>query len=179
MDHYYHLSLQFYNKLSDLYGEKQALWKEYVVFNWHWWLGIALVLIPIIIWIKIRDRKNTYKLLISGAFASLVAIYLDSTGHFYHWFDYQYDVFPAASNYLPWDFVLIPVSIMLFIQYQPQANPFLKGFIYSALLAFLGLPLLTYLDLYSIYNWNYIYSFIILYIIFLMANWIYKKDLTH
>jgi hypothetical protein len=169
LDNYSYLSNKMNNELIKVHHYKLTIWKEYVVFHWHWWFGVALTIIPLVIWLIYRDKKSTNSLLLAGLTSGILSAYWDTTGHFFGWFDYQYDVSPMASNYLPWDFVLIPILTMFTIQLVGHINPYIKGFVLSALASFIGLPILKLMGIYKIMHWNYIYSFIVMYFIFVIS----------
>ncbi|WP_019392568.1 hypothetical protein [Priestia filamentosa] len=57
--------------------------------------------------------------------------------------NYRYEVFPLTSNYFPWDFIVLPISMMAFIQIKPQVWPIVKAIIYASVSSFVGLPVLT------------------------------------
>ncbi|WP_203553506.1 hypothetical protein [Bacillus sp. B15-48] len=57
------------------------------------------------------------------------------------------------------------------VQYKPRVNPFIKAIIFGGFGAFVGLPLLTILDLYKRIDWSLAYSFIILTFMYLLAHW--------
>ncbi|MGE1195904.1 hypothetical protein [Priestia megaterium] len=49
--------------------------------------------------------------------------------------------------------------MIFFIQVKPKINPVIKALIYSAVGAFIGLPLLNWIGIYKPLHWRYIYSF--------------------
>jgi hypothetical protein len=51
-----------------------------------------------------------------------------------------------------------------------------KGYRLGALSSFIGLPLLSWLELYQLLNWKYIYSFPIMVGIYLLAHFISRED---
>lgn len=57
--------------------EQTRVWFAYVLFSWHWWLDLAMSVLPWVLWFIVRDRKNTYSLLCAGFFAAVVAFFLD------------------------------------------------------------------------------------------------------
>lgn len=48
-------------KSVDINKELYGIWLNEILFSWRWWLNIALTIIPWLIWIKYRDRKNTVR----------------------------------------------------------------------------------------------------------------------
>lgn len=165
----------YFEKQKELNDEKIHIWLDYTLFSWRWWLGVALILLLIGLWIKFRKRESTDRLLYTGLFVAIFSSFLDMIGDFLGLWDYRYEVFPLTSNYLPWDLFLLPISMMFFIQVKPEINPVIKALIYSALVAFIGLPLLNWIGIYKPSHWRYIYSFPILIVIYLAASYIASR----
>lgn len=63
-----------------VHDEIQQIWMEYMVFTWHWWLDVALAVLPWILWFIVRDRKNTHNLMYAGFFTMLAATLLCMVG---------------------------------------------------------------------------------------------------
>ncbi|MFD2638373.1 CBO0543 family protein [Piscibacillus salipiscarius] len=169
MNQYPKLSDQMNQQLLEAREYKLQLWTEYVLFDWHWWLGVILTIGPILVWIMFHKRNERKSLLLAGLTTAILAAAIDTSGQFFGWYDYRYDVFPMAPNYVPWDFVLIPISVMFTIQLFRNINAYLKGAIYSVIVAFTVLPILSSIDIYVLNNWNYFYSFIALFSIYVIA----------
>ncbi|NMA25151.1 MAG: hypothetical protein GX936_05740 [Clostridiales bacterium] len=51
------------DKVIEQYGqahdELEAVWGDKIVFTWHWWLDVALAVLPWVIWFIVRDRRNS------------------------------------------------------------------------------------------------------------------------
>lgn len=48
----------YFEKQKELNDEKLHIWLDYTLFSWRWWLGVALILLLIGLWIKFRKRKH-------------------------------------------------------------------------------------------------------------------------
>ena len=82
-------------------------------------------------------------------------------------------LFPLIPTFAPWDFSLFPVAVMLFIQFFPKkVNVFIKAAIYSALSSFGIEPFFAFIKMYNPKHWSYFYSFIIVYFIYLICDFI-------
>ncbi|GAA0600228.1 hypothetical protein GCM10009001_15760 [Virgibacillus siamensis] len=169
MNQYPDLAKKVNNQLLNIHHDKLNIWKEYVLFDWHWWFGALLSIVPLILWIKYRNKNLTVKLLLTGLTAAILSAFLDTTYLFFGMFNYRYEFLPMASNYIPWNFFVIPILIMFTLQLYPNTNVYLKGIILSLLVSFIGLPLLNLIGIFSIINWHYVYSFVSLYIIFILS----------
>lgn len=156
-------------------------WVSQEIFNWHWWLGVMLFFIPWIVWIKIRDKKHTSRLLFVGLVAAIVAISIDNIGLALDLWYYSYKLTPICTIALAWDYGLFPVGIMLIIQLNPQINPYIKAFSFALITAFITEPFFIWIGMYHIIHWKFWYSFIIYVPLYLFFNYIYnsKSFLTH
>lgn len=166
----------YFEKQNDLNYEKLHIWLDYTVFSWRWWLGVLIMVCLTVIWLKFRKKESTDRLLYTGLFVAILASFLDMIGVFLGLWEYRYEVFPLTHNYFPWDLFLLPISIMIILQIKPNMNPFIKGIIYAGFSSFIGLPLLTWLDIYKPIKWEYIYSFPILVIIYLAAHYVSLRN---
>jgi hypothetical protein len=63
---------------------------------------------------------------------------------------------------------------MLWLQFKPTLNPFLKAVIYSSLTSFIGEPLFEWIGFYTTVKWSVFYSFPIYIMIYLIAERISK-----
>jgi len=133
-------------------------WLSKVVFSWHWWLDLALAVLPWVLWLIVRRRDLQRRLLFAGLVTVLFATYLDIIGMSMGWWTYYTWVIPTMPEYLPWDLAVMPVTAMLFYQYKPNWNPWLKAFIFGAIGAFVSEPLFEWIGIYKRITWQYWYS---------------------
>ena len=71
----------------------------------------------------------------------LVAAWLDFVGVAFGLWSYDYIIIPLTPAFIPWDTSLLPVTIMLLLQYKPYVNPFIKSVFFGAITAFVGDPI--------------------------------------
>jgi hypothetical protein len=157
------------------YNEKIQIWLDHVFLTWRWWIGAAVILICLLIWFWLRKKESSDRLFYAGFFTAIMNIFLNLTGMTFGLWEYRYELLPAAA-YVPWDFFLLPTVIMLLLLFKPSINPWYKAILLGALTSFVGLPILTWLGLYKPMNWNYIYSFPIMMVIYLIAYFISQRD---
>lgn len=105
-----------YKMLSKINNDILHVWITDIVFSWAWWLGIVLSILPWAVWIKIRDKKNTTRLLFIGLVVMLVTSTMDNIGLSFGLWHYHWKVTPTYNAFLPWNYTLLPVSIMLILQ---------------------------------------------------------------
>ncbi|MFD2706724.1 CBO0543 family protein [Salibacterium lacus] len=169
MPGYEELSTDINRQIILIHDQMMELWKEYVLFDWHWWFGVLITLVSILAWWFFHDRRNQGSLLLAGLTAAVCSATFDTAGHYLGLFDYHYGVIPLIHNYIPWDFIFIPVLVMFTVQLFPTRSFILRGIVLSALISFVGLPFLHWIDIYQLLDWRYVYSFISMFIIFLVA----------
>jgi len=167
---------QLYDFIEKTHDKKIDVWLQNVVFTWQWWLGLSLTVLPWLFWIFLRKKRSTHRLLYAGFFAMFISSWFDFIGVALGLWHYNYDVLPMVPSYLPWDFALIPVNIMFMIQFKPNSNRYIKALIFAGGSAFIGEPIFTWLKTYNPEHWKFIYSFPILFVIYLIADFIAKRD---
>jgi hypothetical protein len=158
-----------------LHDELEQIWAEKMVFAWHWWLDVALAVLPWIVWFIVRDRKNAHNLFYAGLFSMLMATVLDMAGVSQSGWNYNTLLLPYFPEYLPWDLTVMPVTAMLFIQFFPRINPWIKGAVFGVIAAYVVEPIFIWLGLYEPSGWEHHYSLPIYFAIFMIGYWMYIK----
>jgi uncharacterized membrane protein len=74
-----------------------------------------------------------------------------------------------------WSYSLMPVSIMLLLQWKPNISPIIKAIVYSTLVSFISLRVFEWLGMYHPKHWSNIYSFVITIVIYLIADFVSKR----
>ena len=120
---------EVYNMIANAHYKLFNIWCTQIVFSWRWWLGVALCILPWIVWSKIRDKKDTIRLLFVGLVVMLVTATLDNMGLSYHLWHYAWQVIPLSTMFVPWDFTIFPVGIMIMLQFNTKINVYI---LYSA-----------------------------------------------
>lgn len=169
------------NRIMDEYtkahDEIEYVWKTQMVFTWHWWLDVTLAVLPWILWLIVRDRKKTHSLLYAGLFTMLVASLLDMAGVSQGNWNYNTLLLPYFTEYLPWDLTIMPVAAMLFLQFFPKINPWIKGAVFGAIAAYVVEPIFVWLGVYEQSGWEHHYSLPIYFAIYMIGNWLYSRSL--
>lgn len=161
--------------MSEAYNQKFTTWKDEVFFSWPWWINVILCLLLIFVWLLLRKRESTQRLLYVGLIVSALSIFLDTTGNFFGLWDYQYEVLPSSPWNFPWDLFFMPIFVMLLIQYKPRIHFLIKSIFFASISAFIGLPLLEHFNYYVKLNWSYFYSFPILIGIYLVGHFVASR----
>ncbi|MGN7942496.1 MULTISPECIES: CBO0543 family protein [Bacillaceae] len=163
-----------YSKYQDSHNSFVDTWQQMILYSARWWLGLALSILPWLLWWKLHNKSYTGDLLRAGFFMAIISLILDSIGLQLGLWIYPYNMFPFITGYFPWDLTLLPVSIMFFIEYKPKWSPLFKGILYGLFAAFIGEPIAMALDLYKPVHWSNFYSFPIYILLFLLSNKIAK-----
>lgn len=171
-----HVFDDFAKKQQQLEDEKLQMWFDHSLFTFQWWFGALLLIISIVIFIIFRKRNSTDRLLYVGTFTSLLSSLLDLVGNSLGFFHYHYEVIPFTDNYFPWSISIIPVSIMFLLQVKPNTSPYIKALALSIIVSFVILPFLKFIGIYHPVHWKMYYSAPVIFIIYLIADYLSKKD---
>jgi hypothetical protein len=159
-----------------VHDEVERIWQNKMVFTWHWWLDAALAVLPWVLWLIVRDRKRTHNLLYAGLFTAFVAFLLDMTGVSQGGWNYNTLLLPFLPEYLPWDLTVMPVGAMLYYQFFPQINAWIKGLVFGVTAAYVAEPIFIWLGVYEPSNWEHHYSLPIYYAIYMIGYWLYRQS---
>jgi hypothetical protein len=165
-----------YELAEKAHSLKTKIWLEDIIFSFHWWLGICLTVIPWIIWILLSKRESRNRLLSTAFLIILISSFFDFLGVQLGLWRYYHEVLPLIPSYLPYDCTLIPVIIISLIEYKPHVSPYIKGFVFALLTAFVGGPIFEYFHYYKRIAWETYYSFPIYFVIFLVGYWASRRS---
>lgn len=160
-------------RYNEIHIELYKLWRDYMFLTWRWWVCLAIFAVPLVIWLLFRDKKTTFSLLVSGLFMAVISFLLETIGMAFGLWSYQVKVFPVVPPYIPWDFSVIPVATMFFIQWKSKYNLFVKSIIFSLTASFIAQPLATMLEIYNPKHWPHYYSFPIFVVLYIIAHSLY------
>jgi hypothetical protein len=166
-------------KANEKLIEGYAMMSDAVVnsflFSWQWWLGAGLIILPWIFWFIFRKKESTGRLLFAGFVTILLAIIIDLIAVSLGLWSYPMKFFPISPQlFLPYHFSLAPVAVMVTLQIKPRANPLLKGIIFSAIAAFVGMNVFDMLNFYNPKGWPTYYDFVIYLFLYFIAYWVSK-----
>ncbi|MFC0472762.1 CBO0543 family protein [Halalkalibacter kiskunsagensis] len=167
---------QLYKLVAEIQTEMIQVWVKDVLFTPHWFVGISLSIIPWVVWLYFNKKVSRNRMLFAGFGIMLISSFFDFLGVQLGLWIYYYEIIPWIPAYEPWDWTLIPVSIMMFIEFKPNTSPYIKGLIFAGMTAFIGEPLFQYIGLYKQIAWSSFYSFPIYFFIFLMGYWLSRRN---
>ncbi|MCM3093612.1 MULTISPECIES: CBO0543 family protein [unclassified Cytobacillus] len=163
-----------YSKISSYFAN---IVKDEFLFTWQWWLGLALFIVPWLIWFKYRKKDSTGRLLLAGLLIIILSLTIDLAALSLGLWTYPMTIIPLAPFlFLPYHFSLAPVGVMAALQIKPQMNTFLKGIIFSAMGAFGGMNLFNALDFYNPKSWSTLYDFFIFLTLYYCGYWITRIE---
>jgi hypothetical protein len=168
-------SKELFAIVKELSDRELSDWLQNSLFTWQWWAGVTITIAFWIFWIYFRDKKSTSRLLFVGFFAIVFAFIVDTVGISFNLWFFEYKIIPVIQMFLPWDFSLIPVSIMVLLQIKPNKYLFTKALFFATFSAFIAEPIFHWIKFYYLTNWRYTYSFILYLILYLTCDFLSKR----
>ena len=153
--------------------------REVYIYQWNWYLSIAMVFIPWVLWAIFRKKDSSARLLVGGLFIMIFSAVLDTIGIENGLWAFPVKAIPSPTLSFSFRLSVLPVLAMFMMQIKPAVNPFIKAILFSGTSAFIGLPLLSMIDLYKKINWHLSYSFMILIVVYLVAHWLTHRNSFH
>ena len=158
---------------------RDMFFKHYIdreLFSPTWWLTVGLLIVPLVVWWKMADRRKFLELCVFGLLVNVAASFLDVAGSEYVLWDYPVHTLPQLSLLIPVDYVIVPVVGMMIYQRFPKWKGFLIACtVASSVMSFLGEPFAVFIGLYKLILWRYEYSFPIYILIFIAAKLLTEK----
>lgn len=134
-------------------------WLQDTVFTWQWWLLIALLIVPWIVWGILVDKKRFTAIILLGMFVLATASWMDDLGSDLILWYYPYKLLPVYPQLVPINYAVLPVIYMLVYQYFPLWPSYIKAIvIMTVIFSFVAEPALDYLGMYKMLKWQYYYS---------------------
>jgi hypothetical protein len=149
---------------------------EHTLFTWRWWVLFLLTVGPWLIWVIIRKKESTGRLLFAGFTLALAAIIFDMLGISYGLWSYRASLGLSVPPVVTWDLCLLPFFIMVFLQYKRDVNPYIKAAAFSVLGTFFWQPFGEWINVYHPIHWPHYYSFPVFFTMYLFAEYIYRQD---
>ncbi|MBY0154212.1 hypothetical protein M4D56_19780 [Cytobacillus oceanisediminis] len=151
--------------------------KNDFITTWQWWFGLALFIIPWLVWFKYRKKDSTGRLLLAGLLIIILSLTIDLAALSLGLWSYPMIIIPLAPFlFLPYHFSLAPVGIMFALQIKPQMNSLLKGILFSAIAAFGGMNFFNAIDFYNPKSWSTLYDFVIFLTLYYAGYWITRME---
>lgn len=161
---------KLFEQFHQIHKEMVTIWSRSIIDTWQWQAALAMMIILWVVWLKIRKRESTGRLLLSGFFVLIISSWFDFLGIAAGWWRYHMVELPTLPSFLLWDFTYLPITVMLLLQIKPQMNPWIKAVLFGVLVSFVGEPIFTWVDYYEPIKWKHYYSLPIYSVIYLCAH---------
>jgi hypothetical protein len=136
-------------------------WLNNELFTWNWWVLVAFIVIPSIIWIRVVDRKRILEILLFGTLVIILTSFLDAIGVDLMFWVYPVQFIPLTPRSLPFDVFMVAITYMLLYQFFIKWKSYINALVIMAFtFAFIGEPISKYLNLVYYIKWKYHYSFL-------------------
>jgi hypothetical protein len=169
-----------YEQFTEVSTAFAEILKDEFITTWQWWVGLALFIIPWLVWIKYRKKDSTGRLLLAGLLIIILSLTIDLAALSLGLWSYPLIIIPLAPFlFLPYHFSLAPVGIMFALQIKPQMNSLLKGILFSAIAAFGGMNFFNAIDFYKPKSWSTLYDFVIFLTLYYAGYWITRMESLH
>jgi len=169
-------SYSLYEKLYLTHTQFYTFWKNNVLLTWRWWILLLLSILPWTIWLLVRKKESTDRMLYIAFFVMIFYSAFDMIGISLNLWYHPVTLLPLMPGFVTFDLCVLPVSTMLFIQYFPHVSTNIKAVIFSVINSFIFEPLTVNLGLYVNIHRKYYYSVPITIFIYLVSNHISSKD---
>lgn len=163
-------------RFHELHEEYWHLWVDETFLHWDWLGSVFLAIGPWVFWYFYRKKESTHRLLYAGVTVMLISLCLDYIGVALGLWYYSGKETPSFPAWLPFNFCMLPVSIMFLIQTKPHISAWKKSLFFGALTAYVGEPIFVWAGYYVLTGWRYTYSLPIYALIFLFADWLTKRS---
>ncbi|GIO26368.1 CBO0543 family protein [Ornithinibacillus bavariensis] len=135
-------------------------WLNDTLFTFRWWILLFTTLVFLFVWLIILDKKRIFEITTYGFMVAFTAVIADITGVFLMLWQYKHTLTPL-SIVIEIDTILMPIIYMIIYQYFNTWKSFIIAVIIQAFIfSFILEPLLVWLQVYVLYHWKHIYSFI-------------------
>ncbi len=151
-----------YNQFTEISSLLANTVTEEFLSTWQWWFGLALFIVPWIVWFRLRKKDSAGRLLLGGLLTIILSLTIDLAALSLGLWSYPMVIIPLSPFlFLPYHFTLAPVGVMFALQIKPKMNTLLKGILFSSIAAFGGMNFFSAIDFYNPKNWSTLYDFII------------------
>ncbi|WP_202081537.1 CBO0543 family protein [Caldalkalibacillus salinus] len=169
-------SIEMHQEMVQHSREVYDFWVNNILWTWQWWVGVCLTVIPWVVWLLLRKKDSTHRVLFAVTVVAFIAVCIDVVAVSHGLWRYSYEVLPIIPAFLPWYVSLIPVFIAFLLQIRPEVNPVVKGIICGVGGSMIAEPLFEWLGFYQTVHWEHIYSFPLYFIAYVLAHFISRRQ---
>lgn len=168
--------LQAHESFSKL---REEVWLTDILWSWQWWLLLALLFLPWIMWWRLVDKKRLAEICLLGMFVLATASWMDEIGTDLILWYYPYKVIPWYPQLIPTNYTVLPITYMLIYQYTPKWSSYIIAMAaMSALFSWGAEPVLEFMGIYQLVTWKFSYSFPLYLLIAVSHRWLLERILA-
>lgn len=139
---------------------REQAWIADTWWTWQWWLLVALLFVPWVLWWRLVDKKRLLEICLLGMFVLATASWMDELGTELLLWYYPFKIIPWYPQLFPINYTVLPITFMLIYQYTPKWSSYILAMTaMAALYSFVAEPALEYLGMYKVIKWRFVYSF--------------------
>lgn len=150
---------------------QHELWFHHSLFSWQWWMLIGICAVTVILFIVLVQRDRLMEAIAYYATITLLNHYLYLAASAFNWYSYPIQVIPYVQAMETLNLIVIPMVLTLLYQHFAKWGAYITGTIlFSALTAYIALPLMRTFHIYAPKQWNAHLSFISLLLLAAVAK---------
>lgn len=153
-----------FQEIQKQYEDLRQLWLDYwiqeVVFTYHWWIMVGVLILSFFLWWRLVDKTRIIEISLVGLLISGIAFILDQIGTSLGYWTYPYTLTPLERDlWAVADFSVLPFFYMMIYQRFAKWKIYILTMILFALFsAFVGETIFQWLGIYVLLKWKHIYS---------------------
>lgn len=151
-------------------------WFNGQLFNFNWWILLALFFINMFLWWKLADKRRMSELVLYTALVIIWVIVLDEIGEELSLWYYTADIIPLFPPITAIDVSCLPFLYMLIYQYAKTWKIFLiASVVMSVVFCFVFEPIFVWSGVYKMLAWKSWYGLPIYFFIGAASRFIMRR----
>lgn len=140
--------------------QRIEFWLQHDLYSWQWYVLLAMLIIPYIIWWKLVDKKRLLPIVTMGLMVISTANWMDQVGTELGWWTYVHKTIPIFPQMIPVNYSMMPVGYMLVYQYfVPWRQYMIAMIVMTSIMTWIAEPVVTWMGIYYPISWKYSFSF--------------------
>lgn len=170
--------------ISTLHQMEMDYWIHHDLFSFHWWVILIMNAIFLILFLFFIDRQRILLITLAFMISYVINTIFDDIGEYFQLWSHPHELVEFLSPMATVEFIVVPSIMALMYQtFSRWKFFFITDFIVASLISFIVQPIFVYTDLYKFHNWNYLYSWIILFVtgilVKIFMDFIERKQFNH
>lgn len=144
----------------DLSKLRHEYWLQHDLFSIQWWFLLAVFVVSWYVWWRLVDKRRLMEILLFGVTMSFLIYIWDQLGYELNLWLYTRKLFRIIPQAESLDLGILPILHMLVYQYFVRWRSYIiVNIVMAAVMAFIYEPISIGIGIYSMLNWEYVYSF--------------------